>query len=80
VGKASNATFCKQHLVACSAPSGVVRSAWRSSGPLGGHPARNSAPICVPTLITLTVKNGEDLDERQAVPHPLAQTPDAPSP
>lgn len=60
-----NATFCKQHLVC---PLCAIR---RGAKALGAYLARwqviqEQRPDLRPYLITLTVKNGEDLDERQA--------------
>ena len=60
-----NATFCKQHLVC---PLCAIR---RGAKALGAYLARwqviqEQRPDLRPYLITLTVKNGDDLDERQA--------------
>ena len=60
-----NATFCKQHLVC---PLCAIR---RGAKALGAYLARwevlqEQHPELRPYLITLTVKNGDDLEERQA--------------
>ncbi|WP_426154346.1 protein rep, partial [Pseudomonas sp. DC3000-4b1] len=60
-----NATFCKQHLVC---PLCAIR---RGAKALGAYLARweviqAERPDLLPYLITLTVKNGDDLEERQA--------------
>ena len=60
-----NATFCKQHLVC---PMCAIR---RGAKALGAYLTRwqviqEERPDLRPYLITLTVKNGDDLDERQA--------------
>lgn len=60
-----NATFCKQHLVC---PLCAIR---RGAKALGAYLARwkviqEERPDLRPYLVTLTVKNGEDLDERQS--------------
>lgn len=59
-----NATFCKQHLIC---PLCAIR---RGAKALGAYLARweviqNERPDLSPFLVTLTVKNGLDLDERQ---------------
>ena len=59
-----NASFCKQHLVC---PLCAIR---RGAKALGAYLARwevirAERPDLRPYLVTLTVKNGEDLDERQ---------------
>ncbi len=60
-----NATFCKQHLVC---PLCAIR---RGAKALGAYLTRwqviqEERPELRPYLLTLTVKNGDDLDERQA--------------
>lgn len=60
-----NATFCKQHLVC---PLCAIR---RGAKALGAYLTRwqvlqEQHPELRPYLITLTVKNGDDLEERQA--------------
>lgn len=60
-----NATFCKQHLIC---PLCAIR---RGAKALGAYLTRweiirAERPELRPYLLTLTVKNGEDLDERQA--------------
>ena len=60
-----NATFCKQHLIC---PLCAIR---RGAKALGAYLARweviqGERPDVRPYLVTLTVKNGEDLEERQA--------------
>lgn len=60
-----NATFCKQHLIC---PPCAMR---RGAKALGAYLGRwqviqEERPDLRPYLITLTVKNGDDLDERQA--------------
>ena len=60
-----NATFCKQHLVC---PLCAIR---RGAKALGAYLTRwqviqEERPDLRPYLLTLTVKNGPDLDERQA--------------
>lgn len=60
-----NATFCKQHLVC---PLCAIR---RGAKALGAYLARwevlqEQHPDLRPYLVTLTVKNGDDLQERQA--------------
>jgi hypothetical protein len=60
-----NAQFCKQHLVC---PLCAIR---RGAKALGAYLARwqviqEERPDLCPYLLTLTVKNGDDLDERQA--------------
>jgi len=60
-----NASFCKQHLVC---PLCAIR---RGAKALGAYLARwevirDQHPHLRPYLITLTVKNGDDLEERQA--------------
>jgi len=60
-----NATFCKQHLVC---PLCAIR---RGAKALGAYLTRwqviqEERPDLRPYLLTLTVKNGDDLDERQA--------------
>jgi hypothetical protein len=60
-----NAQFCKQHLVC---PLCAIR---RGAKALGAYLARwqviqEERPDLHPYLLTLTVKNGDDLDERQA--------------
>jgi hypothetical protein len=60
-----NATFCKQHLVC---PLCAIR---RGAKALGAYLTRwqviqEEHPDLRPYLLTLTVKNGDDLDERQA--------------
>ena len=59
-----NATFCKQHLVC---PLCAIR---RGAKALGAYLARwqviqEERPDLKPYLLTLTVKNGDDLEERQ---------------
>ena len=59
-----NATFCKQHLVC---PLCAIR---RGAKALGAYLARwevirQERPELRPYLVTLTVKNGDDLEERQ---------------
>ena len=59
-----NATFCKQHLIC---PLCAIR---RGAKALGAYLARwqviqGEHPELRPYLLTLTVKNGEDLEERQ---------------
>ncbi|NPW38194.1 protein rep, partial [Pseudomonas aeruginosa] len=59
-----NATFCKQHLVC---PLCAIR---RGAKALGAYLTRwqviqEERPDLRPYLVTLTVKNGPDLDERQ---------------
>ncbi|RRV27490.1 hypothetical protein EGJ86_24760, partial [Pseudomonas sp. o96-267] len=59
-----NATFCKQHLVC---PLCAIR---RGAKALGAYLARwqviqEEHPELRPYLVTLTVKNGDDLEERQ---------------
>ena len=60
-----NATFCKQHLVC---PLCAIR---RGAKALGAYLTRwqviqEERPELRPYLVTLTVKNGDDLEERQA--------------
>jgi hypothetical protein len=60
-----NATFCKQHLVC---PLCAIR---RGAKALGAYLTRwqviqEQRPELRPYLVTLTVKNGDDLEERQA--------------
>ncbi|WP_230380272.1 protein rep [Pseudomonas putida] len=60
-----NATFCRQHLVC---PLCAIR---RGAKALGAYLARwevlqGQYPELRPYLVTLTVKNGDDLEERQA--------------
>jgi len=60
-----NATFCKQHLVC---PLCAIR---RGAKALGAYLTRwevlqDQHPELRPYLVTLTVKNGDDLEERQA--------------
>ena len=61
-----NATFCKQHLIC---PLCAIR---RGAKALGAYLARwqviqGERPDLRPYLLTLTVKNGDDLEERQAL-------------